>query len=55
MLAGLSWGGGGGGTNYKGKPQLQEEEDRDWRGGTGGADGNATVEARRGNATTSCQ
>lgn len=55
MLAGLSRRGGGlGSTNYKGKPQLLEEEDRDC-GGTGGKDGNATVEARRGNATTSCQ
>lgn len=57
MLAGLSRRGGGlGWTNYKGKPQLQEEEDGDWGGGvTGGKDGNAAVEARRGNATTSCQ
>lgn len=33
---------GVGQTNYKGKPQLQAGEDRDW-GGTGGKDGNATV------------
>lgn len=55
MLLGLSWGGGGlAWINYKGKPQLQKEEDRDSRG-TGGKNGNGTVEARRGNATTSCQ
>lgn len=57
MLVGLSRRGGGlGWTNYKGKPQLQIEEDGDWgEGVTGGKDGNAVVEARRGNATTSCQ
>lgn len=35
-------------------PNYQAEEDRDW-GAPGGEDGNTRVEARRGNATTSCQ
>lgn len=46
--------GGKDGLIIKESPNYKKRKTGDWRR-TGGKDGNTTVEARRGNAKTSCQ